>query len=460
MHDELLHSGVTVAIIGLGVTGRAAVRYCLQRGAGVLVSDSRPESRLLAEDGAFLQETGVEWEAGGHSYAFLAKADLLLLSPGIPEDHPTLARLHREGKPLLGELAVAAPGLNMKVVAVTGTNGKTTVTSLIGELIRAAGKRVFVGGNIGMPVLDFLRQGADAEVAVLEVSSFQLLSAGEFTPDVGVLLNITPDHLDRHKTLAAYGDAKMNLFARQNDTQKAILCGDDPECVKRMANLGLRLQSFGSGQSCTARIERLQVHSQLSGHIYSLENTTLANPIGALNAAAAILAAESLGVGAAAIEAGLAGFTPGPHRLQNVGEIGGVCFIDDSKGTNTGAVIAALGQLATRAVLIAGGRDKGEDYSLLRQAVLEKARAVVVIGEAGPAIADALAGTVAIERATSMEEAVRIGYALARPGEAVLLSPACASFDMFTSYGHRGEVFTAAVNSLAREQAGRDTDGI
>lgn len=446
-----IQPGMTVAVVGLGVTGRAAVRYCLDCGARVLVSDSRPTERFLFQEQEFLQQSGVKWEAGGHTSRFLSAADMVIVSPGIPLEHEAIAALLAENRPVLGELAVVAPLIDLPVVAVTGTNGKTTVTSLIGEIVQASGRNTFIGGNIGTPIFDYLRQGQKAEVMVLEVSSFQLLLAGTFTPEVGVLLNITPDHFDRHGNLERYAEAKMQLFKHQGPGQTAILCGDDPQCMARAGQLPGRCRTFGQAAGCDARIEDSAIRiTDENGEIVSFDlvGTSFDNAIGAVNAAAAILASKALGIEDSVIDRVLRTFQPGPHRIERVGELAGVTFVNDSKATNTGAVIAALRQVPGKAVLIAGGRDKGEDYRLLQPEVRGKARAVVVIGEAAAAIGAALAGCAEIVAAADMDEAVRKGYALAQAGDTVLLSPACASFDMFSSYAHRGEVFTASVRRL------------
>lgn len=451
--QAIIQQGMCVAVMGLGITGQAAVRYSLGCGARVLGSDSRAQEHLEQELAEFLRDTGVELEAGGHTVDFLRQADLVIVSPGIPPDHEVIRKLTETGVTVVGELAVVAPQLDMPVVAITGTNGKTTVTSLIGEILEEAGKKVFIGGNIGTPIFDCLRNGTDAEVMVLEVSSFQLQMAGDFTPDVGVLLNITPDHLDRHGSIAAYAEAKMELFRRQRSNQTAVLCADDRQCLARINDIAARICTFGSGSDCNASIVGLTVTVQC-GKVqdeYDLSGTALGNAIGVRNAAAAALAAQALGIQAEDIRRGLRGFEPGPHRLQLVAELDGVRFVNDSKATNTGAVIAALQQTVGKALLIAGGRDKGEDYGLLREIVREKARAVIVIGEAGEKIRTALEDCARVLPAATLEEAARLGKTLAQSGDTVLLSPACASFDMFKSYGHRGEMFAAAVEQLRAE---------
>jgi len=378
-----------------------------------------------------------------------------MVSPGIPIDLPVLQEVRDRGIPIMGELAIAGPAIDARIVAITGTNGKTTVTSLIGELLQSAGKKVFVGGNIGTPLFDYLCEQGSVDVVVLEVSSFQLETAGTFRPDVALLLNVTPDHLDRHHDMAGYVAAKRRIFTNMGENDIAILCGDDPLC--REIAVGLTFgqpQLFGHGTDCQARVnsDRVIVDSNGLEETYLLSGTALSGTTGALNSAAAILVGRSLGCAPKDLQKGLECFVPGPHRLAKVGEIRGVGYYDDSKATNTGAVLSALSQFAKNVILIAGGRDKGDDYRLLREAVSSKVKKLVLIGEAADKIATALTGIVDIERSASMEAAVEFAAKVASPGDTVLLSPACSSFDMFTNYGHRGRAFIQAVLNLKTAQ--------
>lgn len=441
-----------VAVMGLGITGRAAVRYSLSCGAEVLVSDSRPEQRFLAEEGALLDATGIAWEAGGHGYEFLSRADLLLVSPGVDLDLPLLQRLRADGVRIVGELAIAADKIAVPVVAVTGTNGKTTVTTLIGEICRGAGKKVFVGGNIGTPLYEYLLDPVGYDMVVVEVSSFQLESGGAFSPDVGLLLNITPDHLDRHLSMERYVQAKMQLFLHAKADTVAIINGDDPLCRQLLSELPPRLPSvvhtFGSSEGCTARFADNRISLLVDNEEYCFEDLEGINDITLMNYAAAILVVRSLGCSHRQIEAGLRAFRPLPHRIEFVAEVNGVEYFNDSKATNTGAVIGALAQFEKNVILLAGGRDKGDDYRLLRDSVAARVKKMIVLGEAAGLLRDALADIVDILPAQSMAHAVRTAAREALPGDVVLLSPACASFDMFTSYGHRGNEFKKAVLAL------------
>jgi len=477
-----------VAVMGLGVSGRAAVRYLLSQGMRVLVSDTRDSPHLPAAASAspgshglrpslavadldFLAEQGVEYECGGHTLAFLRRADQVLVSPGISQDLEILQELRALGIPVLGELAMAAPLLSKPVVAITGTNGKTTVTALIGKLLQQAGKKVFVGGNIGTSLFDYLSNPEDVDVLVLELSSFQLEAAGAFKADVAILLNVTPDHLDRHGSMAGYVAAKMKIFSGQGQNDTAILGGDDQLCRALSAELGVRAMDgpvtlepgmvaercqrwrlFGHGADCQARIDGYGVVLAWQGkeEVYDLAGSMLDNATGLLNGASAILAARSLGCAREAIVQGLAAFQVAPHRMAWVGEGDGVSYYDDSKATNTGAVLSALASFSGNVILIAGGRDKGDDYTLLKESVAGKVRCLILIGEATELIAQALAGMTEMHRAESMEEAVMLASELARAGDTVLLSPACSSFDMFDNYGHRGNVFAAAAQKVIR----------
>ncbi len=455
-----IQSGQRLVVLGLGVSGRAAVKFLVAQGAKVFVSDSRELHDLPTADQEYLRANDIGFEGGGHSREFLLQGDYIVISPGIPTDLPLLLEMREKNIPILGELALAAPYLTEYVVAVTGTNGKTTVTSLIGELLTASGKKVFVGGNIGTPLLDYLRRGKKVDVLVLELSSFQLESAGKFCPHIGVLLNITPDHLDRHGNMAKYVAAKMKMFSHQGKTGKAILYGDDP-IYKEIRPLltDQEVFCFGDRESdCAAQGGEQEFTVSLQGRkeSYSLTGTRLHSHTGLLNSEAATLAASLLGCPKSGIEKGLKHFVPAAHRLQHVRSRQGVEYYNDSKATNTGAVLSALESFPGNIILLAGGRDKGEDYTVLKTLTQEKVKELILLGEAADAIDMALDNVCKSRRAGSMEEAVSLAAAIAQPGDVVLLAPACASFDMFDNYGQRGDVFMQAVMALQevpREEA-------
>jgi UDP-N-acetylmuramoylalanine--D-glutamate ligase len=441
-------------VVGLGASGMAAVRFLHEQGLEVSVSEARPAESIGSAELAILRELGVAWECGGHSSAFFRDAELIVPSPGVPLSLPVLRAARERGVTMVGELAIAAGRLHTPVIAVTGSNGKTTVTSLIGHLLKAAGREVFVGGNIGTPVLEYLRGPQGAAVVVLELSSFQLEIGGAFRPDIGLLLNLSPDHLDRHGSMGGYADAKRRIFLNQGVGDTAILGADDHLVMAEPVAAGATVLRFGIAPVCEAQVREegvcltLEISGQKIEEEYDLRNTALASFINRLNAAAAILAVRTFGCTAGEIRAGLAGYAPPAHRMALVAEIDGVRYVDDSKGTNIGAVAAALASSGDRVILIAGGRNKGSDFSLLVESVTRHVRHLILIGEAAVQMAEQLGSLVPWTMAGSMEEAVRRAAAIARAGDTVLLSPACASFDMFTGYAHRGEVFRQAVREL------------
>ncbi|OQX18642.1 MAG: UDP-N-acetylmuramoyl-L-alanine--D-glutamate ligase [Desulfobulbaceae bacterium A2] len=441
--------GKHALVLGLGKSGLAAARFLLSRGLRVTVSDSRPAAALDPAALAELRQAGVALDLGRHDLGLLAEVDLLLPSPGVPLDLPLLRQGRDKGLPITGELALAAPLLHEEVVAITGTNGKTTVTSLLGELCAAAGRRVFVGGNIGVPLLDYVLGPRQAEVLVLELSSFQLELAGDFHPRVALLLNLSPDHLDRHHDMAGYAAAKARIFTHQGAGDTAILNDDDPLVASMALPTGLRRLGFGRGAASQARLDGSRVHLRWAGEeeVYDLAATRLASSVNVANAAAAILAARSLGCDPSALRPALAAYVPQPHRLELVARIDGVDYVNDSKATNIGATCAALEAMAGPVLLIAGGRDKGGDYALMAPAVQARVRRLYLLGEAAAAMAAALGHLASCELVASLPEAVQRAAECARPGETVLLAPACASFDMFQSYGHRGQVFRDAVGA-------------
>ena len=446
-----IRKGMAAAVVGFGRAGQSVARYLYEQGARVLVSDSRKLSELTGEERTILNNCEAEFEGGGQTLSFLSGAELIVASPGVPLDIPVLVLAAEKNIPVVGELALAAGRFGCPVIAVTGTNGKTTVTELIGELLKAAGRTPFIGGNIGTPVCEYLRHPSGYDAAVLEVSSFQLESSGSFAPDVGVMLNISHDHLDRHGTLESYAAAKMRLFRDKEKTTVAIINGEDPLIGRYMHFADVESFSlFGYCEGCDAEINgnRITCHSGADSEEYDLTGTGLGTVTGCLNSAAALLAVKPLGLDADVALATLRAFQTGNHRLQKVGSTNGIFFVNDSKATNTGAVNRGLEQVGGPVVLIAGGKEKGDDFCLLRDAVRRYVRELVLIGEAAPKIAGVLSDLVPVKYAQDMQEAVRIAAREACPGDTVLLSPACASFDMFDSYIHRGEQFEKAVREV------------
>ncbi|MBU0730695.1 MAG: UDP-N-acetylmuramoyl-L-alanine--D-glutamate ligase [Proteobacteria bacterium] len=458
---QTIQSGMKILVVGLGKTGISAVGFLLRQGARITVSEARPEASIDSQTLSFLKESGVELESGGHTDKTFLNTDLIFVSPGIPLETQPLVKALGRGIPVIGELALAPEYLETPVVAVTGTNGKSTVTTLIGDIFKAMGKKVFVGGNIGTPLTNYLYGPQDADVCVLEVSSFQLDTAGDFRPEVGVLLNITPDHLDRYESYQAYGDSKFRLFSGQKQGDWAVLNIADPEILSRVTeSLKKRIFFFGKDISRYPGASQKEKRILLTGvknvpgvEEYDLENTLFAKEPNLQNAMAAILATRLMGCSHEAITKGLDAFLPLNHRLALVAEIDGVRFYDDSKATNIGAVCAALQSFSGGVILIAGGREKGGDYQMLKTMVKARVKSMYLIGEARSSMSREFKDVTAVYAAESLEDAVCQAGAAAKSGDSVLLSPACASFDMFRSYVHRGEVFRAAVAGLVKRKS-------
>ena len=450
-----LRQGMKAVVIGLGAAGLSTVKYLLRQGVRVAVSEKSAAGHIDEAALMYLQQHQVALETGQHSEAFLHGADLVVPGPGVPLSLPIINTARKLGLPVVGECALAAGKFTVPVVAVTGSNGKTTVTSLIGQLLRAAGRKPFVGGNIGTPLLEYFAGPQAYDVVVLELSSFQLDLSGDFRPDIGLLLNISPDHLDRHGSLAAYSAAKMRLFRSQKTGDIGIIGGDDPVANAVALNPEVGGYRFGRGEGCAARITDGTVSVTLEGHgelKFDLRATKLHSSVNQLNAAAAILAAALHGCDQASIRQGLSVFDPPPHRMAEVAEVDGIRFVNDSKATNIGALQAALAGCSEPVVLIAGGRDKGSDYGLLTEVVRSKVKCMVLIGEAAELLANALGAVTAIVFATTMDEAVQKAVAAAASGDLVLLAPGCASYDMFSGYEERGRVFTECVLRLSGQR--------
>ena len=430
-------SGKNVVVVGLGKSGQAAVRLLKEHGARVLGTDSAPLEWLPA--GA--RELGIELRAGGHEGVRFDTADLVVVSPGVPS-FAALERAVDAGVEVIGELELACRFVDAPLVAIGGTNGKSTTTTLVGELLSAGGNRVFVGGNLGTPAAE--AAVAEYDFVVLEVSSFQLERAPRFHPQVNVLLNVTDDHLDRYPSFSAYAEAKGNSFVNQVPGDAAIVPFGDALCEEQARRGKGDLVTFGRAGDYA--VEDGAVVEAKSGERFSLSEARLFGRHNHDNAAAAIAAVRALSTSAESVRLGLRRFEPLPHRMVFVGEIGGVRYYDDSKATNVGAAVTALAGLSEpKAVLIAGGRDKHGSYAPLVDVLRERARAVVVLGEAAGRIFEAVGGAVPVERAETLEDAVERAARLAEPGDAVLLSPACSSLDMFKSYAERGDRFTDAV---------------
>ncbi len=429
-------------VYGLGLSGRAAARLLLARGAAVLaVDDKAVDAGDLAGRIELLPASMAELPAG---------VDAVVVSPGVPLTRPLLAEARRRGVPVIAEVELAFPFLNGPVVAITGSNGKSTTTALAGAMLRQAGFTVEVCGNIGEPLADKVA-GPPGRVFVVELSSFQIEGIATFKPRAAALLNLSQDHLDRYPSMAEYGAAKKRLFQDMDADGIAVLNADDPGTVEVMTRA--RRRSFSRlrpvADGCWARDDGRVIESPEEVELFHAAEVPLAGVQNLENAMAAALLARALGAEPAAIRAALASFTGLPHRLQRVGERGGVTFYDDSKGTNPGATLKAIEGFADGTVhLILGGRNKDADLATLTPMVRRKARRAYLIGEAARDFERALDKAVPYEMSETLDRAVRSAAGQAQAGEAVVLSPACASFDQFRNFTHRGQVFQELVRGI------------
>ena len=436
-------------VVGLGLTGISCVRHLLARGYDVAVVDTRAQPPKLKE----LQHEypQVAAYAGGLPRTLFDDPGLLVVSPGVSLKEAEIARALERGAEVAGDIELFAREATAPVLAVTGANGKSTVTALVGAMCQQAGLKTAVGGNIGVPALSLLAD-SEPDVYVLELSSFQLETTASLNARAATVLNITPDHMDRYRDIDEYAEAKARIF-RGNGTM--VLNTEDP-LVMRMREPGRRMVGFGLGRPLAAQdygLDELHGETWLMHGKQPLMKATevlLAGRHNLANVLAALALAEAVGVAPEAACAAVRAFKGLEHRTELVAEHRGVRWYDDSKGTNVGATVAALNGMTAPVVLIAGGDGKGQDFSELKPACSAHARAVVLIGRDAPQIEAALDKAVPVHHAKDMHDAVRIAKELAQPGDVVLLSPACASFDMFRNYEHRAEVFRAAVQETLK----------
>jgi UDP-N-acetylmuramoylalanine--D-glutamate ligase len=444
-------AGKRVLVIGLGRSGRSAARFCVDRGARVVATDARPQSELgdLAELG-----NEVELQAGG-PMPDPADFDLVVPSPGVPRE-----RYAQRAARVWGDIELAGRALQVPIVAITGTNGKSTTVLLVEAMLRACGLRALAAGNLGRPALDLVGEALD--VAVLEVSSFQLEAVDGFRPRVSVILNLSPDHLDRHGDFASYADAKRAIFRNQRDDDVTVLNFDDPVLREFAAEVQGRVLPFSRRTALPEGLcldgGAVLVRAGGESRRLSLDGLDLPGVHNLENVLAALAVVEGLGADPVLGAKALVGFRGLAHRCEPVGSVNDVRFVNDSKATNVGAARRSLEGFDRPLVWIAGGRDKGLDFSELAEAAEGRVTTALLLGEAAPQLEAVLKGRVAVERVATLEEAVRRAAQLSAPGELVLLSPACASFDQFTSFEERGERFRAAVEALAEASADRGSE--
>ncbi len=457
-------AGETILIIGLGRSGLASIEVLAEHRVTLYATDEKPLAELT-EPIAAANAFGARFIAPADIASVAGRLECAILSPGVPPTSPVVRSMHEANVPVFGEIELAYRLCDAPIVAVTGTKGKSTTTALIGHLLRSCGESVRVGGNIGNPLIKEVRGAGERDWIVAEVSSFQLETIRAFKPRVSVLLNIAPDHLDRYHSMDEYAEAKFRICANQSMTDWFVGNLDDPRISALHWHHGdARVQArqlwFSLERPDQATIylrDGVITYAPVSGDprpvaIVPRDEIPLAGDHNVQNAMAALLAALAVGCNPESLRAAIRSFEPMAHRLRTVAEIDGVRYVDDSKSTNPGSVIAALRTYEAPIVLIAGGRSKGTDFSDMGAEIRRRAAALVAIGESGPEIARAARGVRSII-ADSMDDAVRHASDLAEPGGIVLLSPGCASFDMFGSAEERGDRFAAAVQAL-REPAG------
>lgn len=451
--------GRKIGVIGMARSGVAAALLARRFGGVPFVTDASPREKLATQIGR-LNEAGIPFETDGHTDQLLS-SDYIIISPGVPLTAEIVKRVREKNIPIFSELEFASWVCQGKIIAVTGSNGKTTTTTLLGEILKAAGLTTYVCGNIGAPFADIADQVGEDEYAVVEVSTFQLETIDQFCPDVALLLNLTPDHLDRHGSFEAYKELKFRITENQMAENLFLTNADDPETnLSKIESKATRLRfsiTHSSEPDTMIRNGQLTVkHNNQLIDIIPVEKIKIFGQHNLQNAAAAALAAIKVGVKPESIAQVLANFPGVEHRLELVGKIAGIRFINDSKATNVDSTAVAIKAMTGGVHLILGGLGKGAPYTPILEAGREKILSMVLLGQAKEDIFAQLGKYFPSQFAATLEEAVAICFELARPGETVLLSPACASFDMFNNFEHRGEMFKAAVNAL---KTGSPTNG-
>jgi UDP-N-acetylmuramoylalanine--D-glutamate ligase len=447
-------NGKRVLVVGLGKSGVASALFMKAHGARVTVSDTKSGDELRNEIPVLL-DNGITVETGGHGDRTFRGQDLIVVSPGVPVDAPPLVQARSLGETVIGEVELAAQFLPGPIVAITGSNGKTTTTTLTGEILTAAGFPALVGGNIGTPAISLAERAKPGTLIVLEISSFQLETIQSFRPKVAVVLNVTPDHLDRHRTFEIYAEAKARIFENQQPDDRAVLNADDPTCVAMAKKT--RSQVFWFSRQ--REVERGAwvragniVFRDASGQreILQVSEIPLKGAHNLENVLAAVSAGVLMGCAPEKIRGAVHDFKAVEHRLEFVTSIRGVDYYNDSKATNVDATIKALESFPANIHLILGGKDKGSDYTVLNDLLRKRVKRVYTIGAAAAKIESQIQGPEVVQ-AETLENAVRKASTVAEPGDVVLLAPACASFDQFKSYEHRGRVFKDLVRGLASQ---------
>ena len=441
-------NGKKFLVLGLARTGKACARFLVNQGAIVAISDLRSQAELK-EEMTDLEDLSLSYFLGGEDRQALAGVDCVIPSPGVPVENPLLGDAVARRIPVLSEIEIAYRFLPAPLVAITGTNGKSTTTTLVGEMLKAGAKKVFIGGNIGAPLIGFV--SGEWEWGVVEISSFQLEWVEQFRPRIAALLNLSEDHLDRYPDFGAYCQAKERIFAAQREDDVAILNRDDPLVWALRERLRARVVSFGFGEvidGVYALSDAIIWRDGPREEKFPLARVKIQGIHNVENMMAAIAAAKVVGVSQAVIQRTLEEFPGLEHRLEFVRERNGVRFYNDSKGTNVGAVVKSLASFSAPVLLLAGGVDKGGGYGALREPIKQKVRRLILFGAARQIIANALGDLTETVVVDDLARAVHDAAEHARPGDVVLFSPACSSFDMFRNYAERGKVFRTLVQAL------------
>ena len=441
-----------VLVVGLGKSGVASALFLKDRGARVTVSDTKSPDQLRDEIPVLLDH-GITVETGGHGERTFRGQDLIVVSPGVPVDAKPLVQARALGEPVIGEIELAAQHLQGPIVAITGSNGKTTTTTLTGEILTTGGLPTLVGGNIGTPAISLVAKAKPETVVVLEVSSFQLETIQTFRPKIAVVLNVTPDHLDRHRTFEAYVDAKARIFENQQASDFAVLNEDDETC--RTMGERTRAQVFWFSRKKEVKQGAWVRDGQImfrdgrgQFEVMLVSEIPLKGAHNVENVLAGVCGGMLMGCKAELTRKAVREFKAVEHRLEYVATVKGVEYYDDSKATNVDATIKALESFPANIHLILGGKDKGSDYTVLNDLLRHRVKRVYTIGAAAEKIESHIKGAAEIVHAETLDNAVRRAAATAKAGDIVLLAPACASFDQFQSYNHRGRVFKEVVHSL------------
>ncbi len=446
-----------VLVVGLGKSGVASALFLKARGARVTVSDSKPQEQFGDEIPALLDH-GIAVETGAHGERTFQGQDLIVVSPGVPVDAPPLVQARALGETVIGEIELAARFFPGPIIAITGSNGKTTTTTLAGEIVAAGGHPTVVGGNIGTPAISLVENATPETIAVLEVSSFQLETIQTFRPKIAVVLNITPDHLDRHRTFVAYADAKARIFENQQAGDFAVLNADDPTCEsfasRTRANAFRFSRTIEVEQGAYTRDGRI-LFRDANGQreIMLVSEIPLKGAHNVENVLATVCVGSLMGCSPEIISQTIRNFKAVEHRLEYVATIHGVEYYNDSKATNVDATIKAIESFPANIHLILGGKDKGSDYSVLNDLLRQRVKQVYTIGAAAAKIEFQVQEATKIVHAETLETAVKRAAIEAQPGEVVLLAPACASFDQFKNYEQRGRVFKEVVRELSTTAA-------